>query len=204
MFIFAHLGLTLGAAVLGSGVIGACRKDRSRAADTSFPQTDAGTRTSALSLDEWISRLHRFIDIRWLLIGAMLPDIIDKPLGRLFFENGRVFSHTLLLLLVILIAGIFLYRVKKGSWLLALAIGDFAHLVLDQMWLTPTTLFWPAYGFQFSPFAQRNWLAYWFNSLLENPAVYVPELWGLACLIGFIVWLWRRETLFSFLLRGKI
>ncbi len=39
-----------------------------------------------------------------MLIGSMLPDIIDKPLGGLICKetlgNGRTYAHTLLFLLL--------------------------------------------------------------------------------------------------------
>ena len=42
----------------------------------------------------------RRIDYRVVLLGAIISDVIDKPIGRIFFreefESGRLFGHTLL------------------------------------------------------------------------------------------------------------
>ena len=49
-------------------------------------------------------------DLFLLVVGSLLPDIIDKPLGLILyhgFGNGRLYAHTLLfnvsMLLIILI-----------------------------------------------------------------------------------------------------
>jgi hypothetical protein len=36
-------------------------------------------------------------DIRLLILGSLLPDLIDKPLGHIILpeNNGRIFAHTL-------------------------------------------------------------------------------------------------------------
>jgi hypothetical protein len=50
-----------------------------------------------------------------LLLGSMLPDIIDKLVGMWLWpddiSNGRIFSHTLLLSIIILAAGVW-WRLK--------------------------------------------------------------------------------------------
>ena len=84
MLIFGHAGITLGAAVIVSSVA-YNRKSQ-----------DVEKRSN-------LSSLPAYLDIRLLLIGSLLPDIIDKPVGQLIFRetfsNGRIFSHTLLFLL---------------------------------------------------------------------------------------------------------
>ena len=84
----------------------------------------------------------------------MLPDLIDKPMGQFLFQdtfsNGRIFGHTLLFSALILIASIILYYSRRRSTgLLCLPFGSIMHLILDGMWLTPSTLLWPLYGWQF-------------------------------------------------------
>jgi len=45
-----------------------------------------------------IRKLPELLDYRLVLVGSMLPDIIDKPLGGLVFrealESGRTYCHT--------------------------------------------------------------------------------------------------------------
>nr|WP_292468287.1 metal-dependent hydrolase [Methanolobus sp.] len=42
------------------------------------------------------------IKYRYVAFGSLLPDIIDKPIGRFLFAdsiaNGRIFAHTLVFL----------------------------------------------------------------------------------------------------------
>src|SRR5438876_766918 len=45
------------------------------------------------------------IDYRWVLFGAILPDLIDKPLGFLAGLDSRLWAHTFLLLFAILALG---------------------------------------------------------------------------------------------------
>src|SRR3974390_1194429 len=77
-------------------------------------------------------------DYRVVMIGSMLPDIIDKPLGIYIFtqalDSGRIFCHTLLFVAVLALSSILLYCIKKQTWLAFLAIGSFMHLILDQLW----------------------------------------------------------------------
>ncbi len=55
------------------------------------------------------------IDYRFLIVGAILPDLIDKPIGQYIFvstfSNGRIFGHTILF--VLLLAMIALYAERK-------------------------------------------------------------------------------------------
>ncbi|MFC1907402.1 metal-dependent hydrolase, partial [Chloroflexota bacterium] len=73
-------------------------------------------------------------------------------------DNGRIISHTLLFLLIITLIGIYLYRVRRRNWLIVISAGTLAHLVFDEMWRTPETLFWPLFGFAFQRLED---LTYW-------------------------------------------
>lgn len=127
----------------------------------------------------WLDSLAKHVDIRFLLIGSLLPDIVDKPVGLLLFRetfsNGRIFCHTLLFLGLLSLAGIYFYRRGGKTWLLALSFGTFTHLILDQMWRSPRTLLWPVYGFAFEKIDLTGWMSNIFYALLTDPAVYVPE-----------------------------
>ena len=47
------------------------------------------------------------LDYRLVILGSLLPDIIDKPIGYIIFqkyyENGWIYGHSLLFSLVLLI-----------------------------------------------------------------------------------------------------
>jgi hypothetical protein len=152
------------------------------------------------------SAFTKRLDLRLLLFGSLLPDIIDKPLGHLLFRetlnNGRLVGHTLVFLLILSLAGHLLYR-RGHLWLLTLAIGSFWHLVFDWMWLDSRTLLWPLFGTSFERLAIDNLLAHWFYSLISNPAVYIPEIIGVLTLAWFGLHLLQKRSLLPFLKYGK-
>ena len=130
-------------------------------------------------------RLMRWVDLAFLALGSMLPDIIDKPLGILVFgtaEQGRTFGHTLLFLMVLTALAVYLKNVRMAS----VSVGILAHLVLDSMWKSPAILFWPLLG-NFPPVQDLGILDYFQTLLygLRNPMVWVPEVLGLSYLIFF-------------------
>jgi inner membrane protein len=214
MLPFAHTGITLGTAVLLTGGLTAVHRSPAKGSEES---TSRGHSTqSALSLitspmrwaSSWLAILGKSIDIRLLLVGALLPDIIDKPLGHLFFSetfsNGRIFSHTLIFFIIITLVGLYLYRRWSKLWLLVIAFGTGIHLILDQMWLTPQTLLWPLFGFAFPKEDITGWLPDILHALLTDPAVYVPELIGAVILIWFVWILMHKGKTISFIRRGEI
>ena len=160
MLVLSHAGITLGAVALVAGVVKG--RGSARAEPTS-----------------WFSVLSRYLDIRILLIGSLLPDIIDKPFGLYLFRdtflNGRIFTHTLLFFFVLAMTGIILYRSRRSTWMLSLAIGVLFHLILDEMWLTPETLFWPFYG-SFGHSLIKDLPAYYLDALLSSPKLLVSEI----------------------------
>jgi membrane-bound metal-dependent hydrolase YbcI (DUF457 family) len=97
-------------------------------------------------------------DRRWVIpfaLGAVLPDLIDKPIGNLFFSgvfgNGRIFMHSLPFFFLLLIMGIVVWKYWAHPAVLAVALGILSHQVLDLMWQDPTDWFFPFLGpFHFS------------------------------------------------------
>ena len=151
------------------------------------------------------------LPLGWLVLGALLPDLIDKPLyyglvfatGRRGAELGlisgsRTFGHTGLLLVFLI--GMAVWS-RSSAWA-AIAWGDASHLVLDLLGDAygliigagregPSILhaiFFPALGFEFpvSPFhSVREHLM-----SVKNGYVLFGETLGLALLV--LAW-WRRR-----------
>jgi inner membrane protein len=188
MLVLGHAGITLGAATLVAGAVKSRQSTQSRK-------------------ESWFTYLGRYIDIRLLLVGSLLPDIIDKPVGQLFFRetfnNGRIFSHTLLFFIIITALGFYLYKRHRQIWLLTLSAGTLMHLVLDGMWYAPGTLFWPFLGFTFERTDLTNWLSNILHALMSNQAVFVPEVAGLAVLLWFGLTLIARKKVGVFIKYGK-
>ena len=95
------------------------------------------------------------VDLRLLALGAVLPNLIDKPLTLLFpdtFPAGRTVAHTLAVsaavMTVVLLAT---RRGRRRRAFMAVAIGMLLHLALDAMWTEPEVLFWPVLGVEFPP-----------------------------------------------------
>ena len=101
-----------------------------------------------LFLFVWIFK-DKNADLRFLLIGSLLPDIIDKTLYLFSFtNNSRTYGHTLLFAVLSLFAIMIITNrenPKRKSYLL-IPIALLFHLVLDEMWMFSETLFWPSFN----------------------------------------------------------
>lgn len=90
--------------------------------------------------------------VPWIAVGALLPDLIDKPLGRIILADtigsGRIFAHTLLFGILLVLVGYYLYSKGKPEFLI-IAGASFFHLLEDQMLSNPGVFFWPLFGWEF-------------------------------------------------------
>lgn len=213
MLVLGHAGITLGTAILLAGGLASkslpkARGNEAVGASHPSPLATATTINHPTKKVSWLAFLASRIDIRVLLVGSLLPDIIDKPVGHFFFRdifnNGRILSHTLLFSAALALAGVYLYRRRGQNWLLVLSSGTFTHLILDRMWQNPRTFFWPLYGLTFEVIDTTNWIQNLLHALITDPSVYVPELVGLGVLIWFVHQLVRRKTFCDFVRRGQI
>jgi len=217
VLLFGHTGITLAAAVLLNRTLPQSHNLPTRTYELRgksplshqkpYPQNRSSRVIS------WLTSLADRIDIRLLLIGSLLPDLIDKPIAWFFFRetfsNDRIFSHTLIFLIVIALSGLYLYWNRNKTWLLVLSFGTLTHLILDAMWRTPRTLLWPLYGFSFvrydlAAFNLSSLIQGIFHTLLTYPAICIPELVGLAVVIWFAWLLTRRRTLYAFIRHGRV
>lgn len=210
MLVFGHAGITLGAVTLLNGLVtGVISKPKNAYARIEL-EDNAPEESTTGGLTSWFTRLGRRWDIRILLVGSLLPDIIDKPLGQVVFRKsistGRIFFHTLLFTIVMVLGGLFLrYRTGK-TWLLVLSAGAFAHLMLDEMLRQEAlpTLLWPLYGLEFPRAELTDWLGNIWQALLHNPSVYIPEIVGGIILLLFLWVLLRNGTLINFIRHGRL
>ena len=153
--------------------------------------------------------ISKFVDYRLLIIGSVLPDLIDKPLELWILPgvvgDSRSIGHTAGLTGLMLFLGLLWYRRSKGSGLLSLGFGSLSHLVLDGMWQLPSTLFWPVLGLGLSEgtnhelfeYLSAMWLRPW-----EEPWLGAPELLGVLLAVLLVFRLWRRRQLKHFLRTG--
>jgi len=212
MLLLAHPGITLGAAIICKAILTRSlplqpntnvpmKYSEPNQKAPPFKKAPASGRASLLTF-------FQRIDVRLLLIGSLLPDIVDKPLGTYFLRDslssGKIFCHTLVFLLVITLTGLYLYRGHGKIWLLTLSFGTFTHLICDQMWGNLHTLLWPAYGFAF----KRDEISHWIQNILyglhSDPRIYVPELIGMLILIWFALTLMHRRKFQALLRNGQV
>jgi membrane-bound metal-dependent hydrolase YbcI (DUF457 family) len=83
-----------------------------------------------------------------IIFGAILSDLIDKPMGRIILPlgSGRLIGHTLVFLLILIIIGLSLVSIGRSWQMLVLALAVALHLIEDRMWEQPAILFWPLLG----------------------------------------------------------
>jgi len=125
---------------------------------------------------------------RWILLGTLLPDLIDKSaflvLGRYFHEAGwepgnRGFAHTLVFL--VLLAAISSWKESQALW--GVTAGTATHLVLDVISKSTEgtstavgslqVLFWPIAGWSFPTLSHG----------MHGTEIWLFEVAGLALLV---------------------
>ena len=202
MLVFGHLGITV-------GIFKTC----DILANGGDSQSGPDCKVSPVSLKSrcfYVVRLTEGIlatlDYRLLLLGSMLPDILDKPTWLFAFSNvfptGRGYGHSLLLNLVLLIGALVLFRYRK-PWLLTVSLSSFAHLLLDQIWNEPVVLLWPLLG-PLPESERAGWYSYIMEALFSDPSVYIPEMVGFAILLLLFFRMAARKELVSFIKTGII
>jgi hypothetical protein len=150
------------------------------------------------------------IDFRIVIIAAMLPDIVDKIVGMIIFKdeisNGRLFTHSLLIVGTISIWLFFMAKLKYGHRfkMLFYISPIWIHLLLDRMWEEPHTLFWPIFGTSF-PKLDIEFTDY-FTILISSPYTFVGEILGIVIIITLLIQhrLFIKTHLFNFLKDGKL
>jgi len=141
------------------------------------------------------------VERRAFFLGALLPDLIDKPLFYIPFwltvrrgaaagllSGTHLFAHTGLFLMALVIASL----VTRSVSIRAIAIGVATHLVLDCVGLSMGlgTLLWPLFGWHFPAYPFRN-LGQHLATIL-NPVTLAGELFG-AAILGWDYWKARRQ-----------
>jgi hypothetical protein len=164
MYIFAHVGLVLGAVLVLAYLL----------------KWDLAS-----------------IDIRVLLWGAMLPDIIDKPLAFINLTAGRAYAHTFVFFTGTVLLG--LYFTKKE-----LPYGVASHLVLDGIWHNPAVILWPVGGKTL--LSSQYDFAYYWNQLFENKYLQITEVIGVFIIVEVIIRfsLYRKEHILTLIRKGRI
>ncbi len=198
MLLFGHLGTTLGAARI----------------------------IESLSSKSGSTQAKASIDYRLIMLGAMLPDIIDKPLVLMLADkpvgSARFIAHSLIFTVALLVFGELCEVVFERSGFLIIACASFAHIIEDLIWCTPKVLFWPYYNWVYgnintsrptfssgyiesrvriitTSVSKLNW-----GEILSKPSVFIPELIGGVIIVYFLAKLILNRKLFEFIRTGKL
>jgi len=131
---------------------------------------------------------RRRIDYRMILIGAVLPDLVDGVLGLFLFDGrtGRWIAHTVLAAIVVTVVIILGFKGDTRQSLFGLGVGWLLHLVADGMWQAPQTFLWPAFGGEFatSPREPYSW------DLFTDPIAHLTTWGGELIGLSILIWFW--------------
>ncbi|KCZ72224.1 putative membrane-bound metal-dependent hydrolase (DUF457) [Candidatus Methanoperedens nitroreducens] len=169
MFLFGHLGITLGLFfILGYLVPG----------------------------------IRGRINYWFVALGAVLPDIIDKLLGRVLFANslasGRLIAHTLIFILFLALVGLYLHRRSRDARMLLVSGASLLHLLEDHMWAQPVTFLWPLLGWSFPRgAASDDWIDYFLVTIRNSYTpdfsyVFISEIIGFTIITLLLAYLFSR------------
>jgi hypothetical protein len=121
-----------------------------------------------------------------ILFFSLLPDLLDKPLTLWFFQEAvstRWVGHTMAFSLMVCAAVyFFIPSLKKWVWACP------GHLLLDGMWRSPHTLFFPILGWEMDPGSDPR-ISFWefltssIHRVVSEPELVLPELLGLLVLL---------------------
>ena len=156
----------------------------------------------------FVMRGNTRIDYRVVAVASLIPDLIDKPLGRVLFrdefQSGRLIGHTLLFNLAFFCLLFFMRgRAKRQFTLIPLA--SLLHLAEDGMWNEPKIFWWPLFGTTFPRFPGDGGFWSMFDPRL-HPGAYVQEAVGLAVIAWLLAshGLLNRDGVRSFLRTGRL
>lgn len=149
------------------------------------------------------------VDYRFLLVGAVLPDIIDKPLGYLLSAGRKFgdksFGHSLIFLLLMLGVVLFQHYKKRNTTATkTLLLGSTTHAPLDTMWHFPKILFWPFGDRLFLTPPYEAWVGTIYLGAYKITVLLAFEIIGGSILLYFLHLLILHNGISKFIITGKI
>ena len=138
------------------------------------------------------------IDHRLVLLGGLLPDLIDKPLGWFllrdhFDGNGHLYGHTLLAVLAVALPGVLLAVRYSDPRVLAMGVAMLSHLAVDPTNHSPDNLLWPILGTDFPQV-----------TLLGTKMTVLTESISALMLLAAAYYLYHTDKLARFIRTGRI
>ncbi|SMC98150.1 metal-dependent hydrolase [Sporomusa malonica] len=171
-----------------------------------LPLGHMGITLSIVRTAAWLFRINS-LDYRVLLVGSILPDLIDKPLRILFATEpifGKGFGHSFLFLVSLYSVGKLLRNNQHKTTLWALWIGAVIHDVFDLMWFFPKIFFWPAFipNLPKAPYEPWGQIIHFYGVPIRQ--VFALEVVGGGILLVSFIILALNNRLVRFLKTGKL
>ena len=149
-----------------------------------------------------------FFDFRLVMIGSIVPDILDKPMGfflalDLLNGNLRTIGHGGLFALAFVMAGLATHFILRNPQLLVMAVASAGHMVMDQMWKQWDTLLWPLRGLEY-PFAtttMSEYLSFHIQGLLNPDPL---DFFTAGIILGLLVYVFISSGTIFFFKSGKV
>jgi inner membrane protein len=133
-----------------------------------------------------VDRFANEIDYRLILVGALIPDLIDKPL--IFAVNPHFVNSSLRSVGHSVVGAVAMFAIvwviTKGwqrASTLSFGFALAAHLVVDRMWEMPEVLLWPTLGYVLPE--QNIPFSHWWRNHFERPPTTLIDLVGIALLV---------------------
>jgi len=111
------------------------------------------------------------LDYRVVAVGAMLPLVVDLPVGHRAFGHSLAFAAAVLV--VVMLWPLRGSRLARRRWL-CLPIGIFAGLVLSAAWADAEVFWWPVLG---TAFGDAALLPTWWVVVIEELVGLVACWW---------------------------
>ncbi len=165
MFIFGHIGITLGIVFIVSHLVPRIRN----------------------KVNYWFVAFGA-------ILPDLIDKTTGRVIFADSVANGRIFAHTLFFVFILVLLTLCLYKYRHEYTLFSgcVAGAAFLHLLEDRMWNMPQTLFWPLLGWDFPKGVNcDNWFTLFFfmfkNSYVPDISyAFVSEVMGLAIVLLFV------------------
>ncbi|MCH7511728.1 MAG: metal-dependent hydrolase [Chloroflexi bacterium] len=143
MYPLGHVTFACGAVWLGARLLDRVRRGETAqqpvaaSAARATPREDATQRSSIADA----------VDYRLVALGALLPDLIDKPIVWVLFPNpdagGHHIGHSLFVGLALLLPGLYLLAWRGKAGLALVGAAHLSHVFSDSVTHVPRSLLWP-------------------------------------------------------------
>lgn len=162
------------------------------------------------------------IDYRVVMLGALLPDIIDKPIVEIVYglrtHEGHLFAHTFIFSGLLIVIGTIYFLINKNKNVFLLGICSLLHQLMDRMVLLPNIFSLPVFGVGSSIIPRHLDFIHKITAAVYNavpyfedvkmyflePYVYIPEVIGFLVLFYFVCKLIIIKKFKGFLKYGRL